>query len=89
MIDFGVLETHDRTLEKLKNLGPAMDDIAGELLAISDEAFINLADPTTRALEKYRRGRIRNPGMGGLVQQPALIGTDRRHSTCRVRAGVL
>lgn len=49
MTDFGVLEFHDRTINKLQNLGPAMDEIAGELLAILDESFINLADPTTRS----------------------------------------
>lgn len=49
MTDFGVLETHDRTIDNLKNLGPVMDIIAGELLEISDTAFDNVADPTTRA----------------------------------------
>ena len=49
MTDFGVLQMYDEALDKLKNLGPAMDDIADELLAISDGAFANLADPTTRS----------------------------------------
>ena len=49
MTDFGVLKTHDRAIDHLKNLGPAMEDIAWELLHISDLAFLNLADPTTRA----------------------------------------
>ena len=47
------------------------------------------AVPSARAMAKLRSRRVRDPGMGGLVQQPATPGAHRQHSAGRSRATLL
>ncbi len=47
MNDSGALRALEAGIAATSNLTPAMEEIAGELLAISDAAFSLLADPNT------------------------------------------
>ena len=48
-------------------------------------ALQDRSNPAKGALEEHRRRRVRHPGMGRLVQQPATARTDRRHPAGRIR----
>jgi hypothetical protein len=46
-------------------------------------------DPPARAMAKLRSRRVRNPAMGGLVQQPKAPGAHRPHTAGRSRGALL
>src|SRR5690242_5554972 len=49
----------------------------------------NRGDPPARPMAQSGGGRVRHPGVGGLVQQSAPPRADRQHPTCRGRGALL
>lgn len=98
MNDTGVLRVLQRGEAAARNMRPAMQDIEGELLAISDQAFSSQHDPSTRAawpelsLATVReRERLGFDG-GQILQRTRTlrrsVQTDSDANSARIGAGV-
>jgi transposase InsO family protein len=57
--------------------------------SVGDSSLQGRGDPSARAMAKLRGRRVRDPGMGGLVQQPTAPRAHRQHPACRSRATLL